>query len=96
MTKRFEASIDDLSFYVDVEGNVIVEAGLGEECHSKSNPCWEIAAKVVLKLREEKREEYTKLLGELRKTALEYFKLKEAIKLTLTEDNERKTIMAEL
>lgn len=96
MAKRLEVSNNDMSSYVYVEDDVIVGAGFYGECHSKSNPCWEVAAKAVLSLRKEENERYNMLLKQMRKSALEYHRLKEAIERLVAELPECKTIMAEL
>lgn len=96
MVKRLEFSNNDKSSYVYLEDEVIVEAGFCGEIHSKSNQSWAVAAKAVLSLHKEENKKYNMLLMEMRRTAFEYHKLKEAIKLILAEDNECKNIMAEL
>lgn len=85
MAKRLEFSNNDKSSYVYVEDEVIVGAGFCGECHSKSNPCWEVVAKAVLSLQKEESERYNMLLKQMRKSALEYHRLKEAIVLLVAE-----------
>ncbi len=94
MIRRLEVSSGES--YVHLEDEVIVEAGFCGECHNKKEPYWEVAAQAVLSLRKEEKEKYDMLLKQMRKTALEYHRLKEAIEKILPEDNERETILAEL
>lgn len=96
MVKRLEVFNNDKSSYVCLENEVIVEAGFCGESHSKDSPRWEVAAKAVLSLREKENKKYNMLLEQMRKTAHEYLKLKEAIELILAEDSEKETILAEL
>lgn len=77
--QRIRFSVDDSVTYIIVAGEIIEEAMVGQEKHCKDNPCWEVAAKAVIKLYEKSREEYGKLVSCLRETAHEYFQLREAM-----------------